>query len=86
MFYFPVSTVAVLVTIGLLASMAILACLVVLRRKGNHKAIRRILAVFIPLWALGLALAVLPGSPQPDPSIPSGTLIGFRFLPTGSVI
>lgn len=80
MFYFPVSTVAVLVTIGLLASLAIVARLVLLRRRGNRGGIRRMLAIFIPLWALGLAVAVLPASPQPDPSIPSGTFNWVPFL------
>lgn len=80
MFYFPVSTVAVLVTVGLLASLGILARLVALRRHGKHREIRRMLAFLVPMWALGLAVAVLPGSPQPDPSIPSGTFNWIPFL------
>lgn len=80
MFYFPVTTVALLVTAGLLASLAILVRLLLLRRRGNRAAIGKLLALCIPLWAAGLAVAVLPASPQPDPSIPAGTFNWIPFL------
>lgn len=80
MFYFPVSTVAVLVGIGLLASLMILSWLIYLQKNDNRRAIRRVLRIFIPLWFVGLCIAVLPASPQPDPSIPGGTFNWVPFL------
>lgn len=78
MLYFAVPTVTLLIIMGLAASCAVLALLLYFDSRGNHRAIRRILAVAIPVWALGLAVAVLPSAPQPDPSIPSGT---FNWIP-----
>ena len=83
MLYFPASTVAVLVMLGLLACVLLLARLVVLHRSGDRTRIRRIAGVVVPLWAIGLVVAVLPASPQPDPSIPGGTFNWVPFLAHG---
>ena len=83
MFYFAVSTVAVLVALGLLACAVLLASLLPLHRRGDRARIRRIAWVVLPLWAIGLAVAVLPASPQPDPSIPGGTFNWVPFLAHG---
>lgn len=80
MLYFPVPIVIVLVSVGLFASLLILGVLVHLHKSGNKRAVNRILAVFIPLWVVGVAIAVLPTSPQPDPSIPAGTFNWVPFL------
>lgn len=80
MFYFPVSTVAILISIGLFATLLILGWLMYLLKNDNQRALRRVLSAFIPLWFTGLCFAVLPASPQPDPSIPDGTFNWVPFL------
>lgn len=80
MFYFPVSTIATLVSIGLFAALLILGWLIYLLKYDNHRVLRRVLSTFIPLWLIGLCFAVLPASPQPDPSIPGGTFNWTPFL------
>lgn len=80
MLYFAVPTVALLVSLGLAASIGLLAVLLRFASKGNVRATRRVLLVAIPVWAAGLAVAVLPAAPQPDPSIPSGTFNWIPFL------
>lgn len=80
MLYFAVPTVALLVSLGLAASIALLAVLLWFASRGNVRATRRVLLVAIPAWAAGLAVAVLPAAPQPDPSIPSGTFNWIPFL------
>lgn len=78
MLYFAVPTVALLVTLGLAASIALLAALLCFASSGNIRAKRTVLLVAIPAWVLGLAVAVLPAAPLPDPSIPAGT---FNWIP-----
>lgn len=80
MFYFPVSAVAILVSIGLFASLLILGWLIHLLKNEKQRALGRVLGIFIPLWFIGLCFAVLPASPQPDPSIPDGTFNWIPFL------
>lgn len=80
MFYFPVSTVTILVSIGLSAALLILGRLIYLLKNGDQRGLRRVLGLFIPLWFVGLCIAVLPASPQPDPSIPGGTFNWIPFL------
>lgn len=80
MLYFAVPTVALLVVVGLAASAALLAVLLHLTSRGREHAVRRVLFVAIALWALGLAVAVLPAAPLPDPSIPTGTFNWVPFL------
>jgi glycopeptide antibiotics resistance protein len=80
MLYFSVPTVALLVILGLAASIALLTALLWFSSTGNDRAKRRVLLVAIPLWAVGLAVAVLPAAPLPDPSIPSGTFNWIPFL------
>jgi glycopeptide antibiotics resistance protein len=80
MLYFAVPTVTLLITIGLALSATVLVLLLVLAANNNRKATRAILWAGIPLWAIGLAVAVLPGAPSPDPSIPSGTFNWIPFL------
>lgn len=80
MFYFTVSTVAILVSIGLFTALLVLGWMIYLLKNGNQRALRRVLGLFIPLWFLGLCIAVLPASPQPDPSIPGGTFNWIPFL------
>lgn len=78
MLYFAVPTVALLVGLGLAASIALLAALLWFASSGNARAKRCVLLVAIPVWAVGLAVAVLPAAPLPDPSIPAGT---FNWIP-----
>ncbi|MDO2934033.1 VanZ family protein [Paeniglutamicibacter sulfureus] len=80
MLYFAVPTVALLVVMGLAASMALLAALLWFASRGNVRAKRSVLLVAIPAWAIGLAVAVLPAAPLPDPSIPAGTFNWIPFL------
>lgn len=80
MLYFAVPTVALLVIVGLAASAALLAVLLHFTSRGRERAVRRLLLVAIAVWALGLAVAVLPAAPQPDPSIPNGTFNWIPFL------
>lgn len=80
MLYFAVPTVALLIVLGLAASIALLATLLWFAATGNHRAKRRVLLVAIPVWATGLAVAVLPAAPLPDPSIPAGTFNWRPFL------
>lgn len=83
MLYFAVSTVAFLVGLGLLACLLLLAGLVLLHRRDDRARIRRIAWVVVPLWAIGLSVAVFPAAPQPDPSIPAGTFNWVPFLAHG---
>ncbi|MFF5793275.1 VanZ family protein [Paeniglutamicibacter sp. NPDC012692] len=83
MLYFPASTVAGLVALGLLACVLLLARLLLLHRAGDRTGIRRIVGAVLPLWAIGLAVAVLPAAPFPDPSIPDGTFNWVPFLAHG---
>ena len=83
MLYFPASTVACLVVLGLLACVLLLARLLLLHRSGDRTGIRRIVGAILPLWAIGLAVAVLPAAPFPDPSIPDGTFNWVPFLAHG---
>ena len=80
MLYFAVPTVALLVIVGLAASAALLAVLLHFTSRGREHAVRRVLFVAIAVWAMGLAVAVLPAAPQPDPSIPTGTFNWIPFL------
>ncbi len=80
MLYFAVPTVALLITLGFAASIALLAVLLWFAARGNVRATRRVLLVAIPVWAVGLAIAVLPAAPLPDPSIPAGTFNWIPFL------
>ncbi|GAA5225722.1 hypothetical protein GCM10025778_02520 [Paeniglutamicibacter antarcticus] len=80
MLYFPVPVVALLVALGLAATTALVALLMHLASRGRQQAVRRVLGVAILLWAAGLAVAVLPGAPVPDPSIPAGTFNWVPFL------
>jgi hypothetical protein len=80
MLYFAVPTVALLVVLGLAASVALLAALLWFASRGNSRAKRLVLLVAIPVWAVGLAVAVFPAAPLPDPSIPAGTFNWIPFL------
>lgn len=80
MLYFAVPTVALLVVLGLAASIALLSALLWFASTGNFRAKRSVLLVAIPVWAVGLAVAVLPAAPLPDPSIPAGTFNWIPFL------
>lgn len=80
MLYFAVPTVALLVVLGLAASIALLAVLLWFASGGNSRTQRHVLLVAIPMWAIGLAVAVFPAAPMPDPSIPAGTFNWIPFL------
>ncbi|MDQ0092340.1 VanZ family protein [Paeniglutamicibacter psychrophenolicus] len=80
MLYFAVPTVALLVVLGLAASASLLAALLHFTSRGRERAVRKVLLVALAVWALGLAVAVLPAAPQPDPSIPTGTFNWIPFL------
>lgn len=80
MLYFPVPVVALFVALGLAATTGLVALLMHFASRGKPQAVRRVMAVAIPLWATGLAVAVLPGAPLPDPSIPAGTFNWVPFL------
>ena len=81
--YFTPSFAALLVLLGLVACAVLLAVLAALHRRGDSARIRALAAVVLPLWAIGLAFAVLPAAPLPDPSIPSGTFNWVPFLAHG---
>lgn len=78
--YFPVPVVALLVAAGLAASAILLAVLLHFTATGDRRAARRVLWVAFPVWVAGLAIAVLPAAPLPDPSIPTGTFNWVPFL------
>jgi glycopeptide antibiotics resistance protein len=80
MLYFAVPTVALLVVVGLAASAALLAVLLHFTSRGRERAVRKVLLVALAVWTVGLAVAVLPAAPQPDPSIPTGTFNWIPFL------
>ncbi|MDO5742902.1 MAG: VanZ family protein [Micrococcaceae bacterium] len=80
MLYFPVPVVALFISLGLAATAGLVALLMHFASRGKERAQRRVLAVAIALWAAGLAVAVLPGAPLPDPSIPAGTFNWAPFL------